>query len=114
MRFSSPGLSKGPLRQLLLAVLLLLQAAVSVAPLLEATEWGRIGAHVEQQAKHKYQHDEGTCAICAVRSLHSSPAHTCPAIECEQQVALAALEAPVATGHSEESSVLPRAPPSRT
>jgi hypothetical protein len=108
------SLNHGPLRQLLLAVLLLFQAAISAAPLFEPTDRGRMGAHVEQQARHKYQHDEATCAVCAVRSLHSSPAHACPAVECEFQRTVAALEAPVAPGQSRESSVLPRAPPLRT
>ena len=70
-----------------------------------------MGAHVEQQAQHKYQHDEGTCAVCAVRSLHSAPAQSCPAIDCERQRSAAAPDAPVSSAFRVDPTALPRAPP---
>ena len=82
-------------RKIALAVLLALQGAIAVSPLLEPTEKGRLGAHAEEQgAQHKYQHDETTCAVCAVRSLHSSPAQGSSAIASERKPWIAALDAP--------------------
>jgi hypothetical protein len=99
-------------RQLALAVLFLLQGAITLSPLIEPSEKGRLGAHAEEKgARHKYQHDETTCAVCAVRSLHSSPAQTCPAIVCERQQTLAALDAPAKADRRVDSTALPRAPP---
>ncbi len=99
-------------RQIALAVLFALQGAITLAPLLEPTEKGRMGAHAEQQgARHKYQHDETNCAVCAVRSLHSSPAQNCPSIVCERQSTIAALDAKVAPAFRAAPTALPRAPP---
>jgi hypothetical protein len=102
-------------RKLALVVLFALQGAITLSPLLEVTERGRLGAHAEERgAQHKYQHDEATCAVCAVRSLHSSPARTCPAIECERVRTVAALDAPWAPARRIISAALPRAPPRQT
>jgi hypothetical protein len=99
-------------RQLALALLFALQGAITLAPLLESTERERMGAHAERQgAQHKYQHDETTCAVCAVRLLHASPAQSCAAISCERQRSVAALDAPVAPTHRVDPTALPRAPP---
>jgi hypothetical protein len=99
-------------RQLALAALLVLQGAITLSPLLEVSEKGRMGAHAEQRdAQHKYQHDAATCAVCAVRSLHSAPAQSCAAIACERQQTVAALDAPVAPARRVDSVALPRAPP---
>jgi hypothetical protein len=49
--------------------------------------------------------------MCAVRSLHSSPAQTCVPIECERQQAVAALDIPVAPLFRTVPTALPRAPP---
>ena len=110
---SSPlRLLSGCRRQIALAVLFALQGAATLAPLFEPTENGRMGAHTEERgAQHKYQHDDRTCTVCAVRSLHSSPAQSCPAIECERQQSVAALDAPVAPSHHVVATTLPRAPP---
>jgi hypothetical protein len=90
-------------RQIALAVLFALQGVITLAPLLEPGEKGRMGAHAEERgAQHKYQHDDRTCAVCSVRSLHSSPSHNCPAIECDAPANVARRIAPTA---------LPRAPP---
>ena len=98
-----------------LAVLLALQAAIALSPLLEIGERGRMGAHAEQQgAQHKYQHDETTCAVCAVRSMHSSPTHSAPAIACERKSWIAALEAPRAPDRRIDPTTFPRAPPRPT
>jgi hypothetical protein len=100
-------------RRIALAALIALQTAITFSPLLETTEKGRLGAHAEEQgAQHRYQHDESTCAVCAVRSLHSSPAQACPAIACEQQQSIAVLDAPSAPSRSADPTALPRAPPS--
>jgi hypothetical protein len=116
--FSKPRslrLLTGWRRQVALAALFALQGAIALAPLLETNEKGRMGAHAEQKgAQHKYQHDETTCAACAVRSLHSSPAQSCPAIACERQQSMAALDAPVAPARRTDPTVLPRAPPRLT
>jgi hypothetical protein len=99
-------------RQIALVVLFALQSAIALSPLLEPSEKGRMGAHAERKgAQHKYQHDEATCAVCSVRSMHSSPAQNCPAIECDRQQYVAALEAPVAPARRVDPTALPRAPP---
>jgi hypothetical protein len=101
--------------QFALAALFVLQGAITLSPLLEPSDKGRMGAHAEQQgAQHKYQHDETTCAVCAVRSLHSSPAQTCPAIACDRQQTAAALDAPVTPAFRVDPTALPRAPPQPT
>ena len=99
-------------RKLVFAVLFALQSAITLSPLIEPSEKGRLGAHAEQQgAQHKYQHDETTCAVCAVRSLHSSPSQTCPAVVCETQQSVAALDTPPAPAYRSDPTALPRAPP---
>jgi hypothetical protein len=99
-------------RKLVLAVLFALQGAITFAPLLEASERGRMGAHAEEQgARHKYQHNEATCAVCAVRSLHAAPVQNCAAIACERQRSVTVLDAPRAPALRVISSALPRAPP---
>jgi hypothetical protein len=101
--------------QFALAALFVLQGAITLSPLLEPSEKGRMGAHAEPQgAQHKYQHDETTCAVCSVRSLHSSPAQTCPAIACDRQQTVAALDAPVTPAFRVDPTALPRAPPQPT
>ncbi len=101
--------------QFVLAALFALQGAITLSPLLEPNEKGRMPVHVEQQgATHRYQHNEATCAICAVRSLHSSPAQTCPAIACDRQQTVAALDAPVTPAFRVDPTALPRAPPQPT
>ena len=102
-------------RKLVLAVLVVLQGAISLAPLLEVSERGRIGAHAEERgAQHKYQHDEATCAVGSVRSLHSAPAQSPAAITCERHQFVAALDAPVARSRRNDPTSLPRAPPRLT
>jgi hypothetical protein len=102
-------------RKLALAALFALQGAITLSPLLEVTERGRMGAHAEERgARHKYQHDEATCAVCAVRSLHSAPAQSCPAIDCERQRYVAELDTPNGPARRIVPSALPRAPPQRT
>jgi hypothetical protein len=99
-------------RRLALAALFALQGAIALAPLAEPSEKGRLGAHAEQKgAQHKYQHDEATCVVCAVRSLHCSPAQSCPPIVDERQHSVVALEAPVAPALHANPTALPRAPP---
>jgi hypothetical protein len=111
-RFSPLRRLTGWRHPIALAVLFALQAAIALSPLLEANERGKIPVHVEQQgATHKYQHNEATCAVCTVRALHSSPAQSCPAIDCERQQAVSALDAPVAPLRGVETTALPRAPP---
>jgi hypothetical protein len=98
-----------------LTVLFALQGAIALSPLLEAGEKGRMGSHAEQQgATHRYQHDEATCAVCKVRSLHSSPAQSCPAIASERHQTVAALGAPAVPTRRVDLSGLPRAPPRAT
>ena len=113
--FSRSSLLRRPngwCRRLALAALFALQGAIALAPLAEPSDKGRLGAHAEQQgAQHKYQHDETTCVVCAVRSLHCSPAQSCPAIVGERQHSIAALEAPVAPAPRVRPTALPRAPP---
>jgi len=100
---------------LALAVLFALQGAITLAPLLEPSEKGRMRSHVEQQgATHRYQHDETTCAVCRVRALHSSPAESSPAIDYEHHQPGAIADAPVAPARRVGSIILPRAPPQPT
>jgi hypothetical protein len=103
---------KGWCRQIALTVLLALQGAIAFSSLLEPTEKGRLGAHAEQQgAVHQYQHDESTCAVCSVRSLHASPAQSCAPVVCERQHSVAALDAPLVAAIRVDPTTLPRAPP---
>src|SRR5579871_6550552 len=84
-------------RRVALAALFALQGAIALAPLLEPSEKGRLGAHAESQgAQHKYQHDESTCAVCSVRSMHSSPAQSAPPVVDEREHSVASAETPVA------------------
>ena len=100
-------------RRIAFAVLLALQGAITVSPLLDPGEKGRIGAHAEERgAQHKYQHDETTCAVCAVRSLHASPARSCAPIVCDRHESFAARETPLAPVRRVVPTTLPRAPPS--
>jgi hypothetical protein len=102
-------------RQLALVLLFALQGAVALSPLIESSEKGRMGAHAEDRgAQHKYQHDESTCAVCAVRSLHAAPTQSPPPIIGEQVHASAALAAPVAPVRRVEATIRPRAPPQLT
>jgi hypothetical protein len=95
-----------------LALLFALQGAITLSPLLEAGEKGRLGAHAEQQgATHKYQHDEATCAVCAVRALHSSPAQGAAPIAWERQQSLAAPDVHLAPAGVVDPTTLARAPP---
>lgn len=99
-------------RRVALAALFALQGAIALAPLAEPSEKGRLGAHAEQQgAQHQYQHDETTCAVCAVRSLHCSPAQGCPPIVLEHQQLAAPLDTPMAPSLRVGPTALPRAPP---
>jgi hypothetical protein len=99
-------------RQLALALLLALQGAITLSPLIEPSEKGRMGAHAEERgAQHKYQHDETTCAVCAVRSLHAAATQSSPQIVAERVQTAAALDAPVAPTLRVDPTVLPRAPP---
>ena len=101
--------------QFVLAALFALQGAITLSPLLEPNEKGRMPVHVEQQgATHRYQHNEATCAVCAVRSLHSSPAESSPAIDYEHHQTGATADAPVAPARRVGSIILPRAPPQPT
>jgi hypothetical protein len=98
-----------------LAALFVLQGAITLSPLIEPNEKGRMGAHAEEKgAQHKYQHDETTCSVCSVRSLHSAPAQVCPPIACERQHTIAALNTPVAPSLHVDPTALPRAPPQLT
>ncbi|MGH7656154.1 MAG: hypothetical protein ACREN6_15995, partial [Gemmatimonadaceae bacterium] len=95
-------------RRIALAALFALQGAIALAPLAETTEKGRLGAHAEPKgAQHKYQHDEATCAVCAVRSLHCTPVHVCPPMVGERQQSIAALKAPVAPARRVNPTTLP-------
>ena len=116
--FGSSGSLRRPngwRRKTALLALLALQGAIALSPLLEPTEKGRLGAHAEEQgAQHKYQHDEATCAVGSVRAMHSSPAQPSPAVACERETWIAALEAPGAPDHRLDPTTLPRAPPRLT
>ena len=99
-------------RHIALAVLFALQGAITLAPLIEPSEKGRIGAHAEEQgALHKYQHDETTCVVGAVRSQHSAPSSACPPISSDRAPQIASLMAAFAPGRHVVPATLPRAPP---
>lgn len=102
-------------RRLALAALLALQGAIALAPLIEPSEKGRLGAHAESQgAQHKYQHDESTCAVCSVRSMHCTPVQVCPPLVDERQQSVATRETPIAPALRFDRTALPRAPPQST
>jgi hypothetical protein len=102
-------------RQFALALLFALQGAITLSPLIEPSEKGRMGAHAEERgARHKYQHDESTCAVCAVRSLHAAATQSSPPIIGERVYTAAALDMPVASTGRADVTVLPRAPPQLT
>ena len=102
-------------RRFALAALFALQGAIALAPLVEPSEKGRLGAHAEGQgAQHKYQHDESTCAVCAVRSMHSAPAQSAPPVVHEHEHSVALAETPAAPSLGADITALPRAPPQLT
>lgn len=102
-------------RRLALAALFALQGAIALAPLAEPSEKGRLGAHAESQgAQHQYQHDESTCVVCSVRSMHCTPAHSCPPVVDERQHSVAVAETPFAPALGVDATALPRAPPQLT
>jgi hypothetical protein len=102
-------------KRVMLAALIALQGVIAFSPLLEVSERGRLGAHVEQQgASHRYQHDEGTCAVCKVRSMHSAPAGAGPILVAERLHTDASRSAPVAPPRTLAHATLPRAPPQLT
>ena len=99
-------------RQLALVLLFALQGAITLSPLIEPSERGRMGAHAEERgAQHKYQHDEATCAVCAVRSLHAAAAQSSVPVISERVHTAAALNTPVAPARRADATLLPRAPP---
>ena len=114
-----PGLFRflhGPsLRRIALALLVALQGAITAAPLIEPSEKGRLGSHAEERgAQHKYQHDESTCAVCAVRSLPSSPARASTRIAYGRVQTVASLESSPISLSRVDPTTLPRAPPRLT
>ncbi|MHB1312570.1 MAG: hypothetical protein ACYC3L_11200 [Gemmatimonadaceae bacterium] len=60
------------LRRIAALALFALQGAVALSPIAEPVHTGRPVAHVEEQGStHVYSHDESTCAVCIVGSLHA-------------------------------------------
>ena len=52
------------------AALLALQAVIAVSPMIERRDEVRRDTHVEAQgSRHLFAHDEGTCTLCAARTL---------------------------------------------
>jgi len=99
-------------RQFALVLLFALQGAITLSPLIEPSEKGRMGAHAEERgAQHKYQHDEATCAVCAVRSLHAAATQSAEPIIAERVHTAAALNTPLAPARRADATLLPRAPP---
>lgn len=69
--FGSFRLNPRSFRRGVFAALLALQGAVVLSPAWEPRPTGALGAHVEETgARHLDLHNEATCALCAVRSLH--------------------------------------------
>ena len=61
------------LRVAVALALLALQGAVALSPLAESVHTDRPQVHVEQRgATHPFAHNEATCALCAVRSMHAA------------------------------------------
>jgi hypothetical protein len=59
-------------RRLSALLMLVLQCGMAMAPMAER-EGRRTVTHVEQQGtRHAQLHNEATCALCAVRSLHAT------------------------------------------
>jgi hypothetical protein len=93
-----------------------LQGAIAVSPLLDTRDDGGMAVHVENHGtRHAYLHNEDTCAVCAVRSLHSTvPVVACPpvAVVCHETVAAIRLDE--APDRPNVSTLRSRAPPPAT
>ncbi len=60
-------------RRVAFVALFALQGAIALSPLLDARDDKGIGMHIENRGtRHAYMHNEATCAVCSVRSLHST------------------------------------------
>jgi hypothetical protein len=57
------------------ALVLALQVAFATSAIWEPQAASRLGTHVEQPgARHVGMHDEASCTVCAVRTMHAPPA----------------------------------------
>jgi hypothetical protein len=72
---SFSALRRRSARRVLGALALALQALVLSSAIWEPQPAARLGVHVEQPGtRHVGMHDEASCTVCAVRSLHAPPA----------------------------------------
>ena len=100
-------------RRLLAVGLLALHGGIVTSPLWETHTIKRVGVHAEQHgARHVGMHDEATCAVCAVRSLHAAPADRPePVARFAPLPATAVVTVGSAQSHDAADTGLPRAPP---
>jgi hypothetical protein len=100
-------------RRLTALALIALQGAIALSPLWERSSEGRLAAHTEQDgARHVGLHNEETCIVCAVRTLHAAAAARTFDFVTAPRMLVAASVAPLAIRAREPArSKLSRAPP---
>jgi len=100
-------------RRLTALALIALQGGIAASPLWEPASEGRLAAHTEQDgAQHKGLHNEATCVVCAVRTLHASAADKPVSLMAAQPLRLVATVAPhVMASRERVRTNLSRAPP---
>jgi hypothetical protein len=102
------------IRRVVALALFALQGAVALSPAVERGQTERPQTHVEERgAVHPFAHDDATCALCSVRSMHAAvPARPSGVVSppgLQRLLTLVALVAPAPDGGP---SNLSRAPPS--
>ena len=100
-------------RRLAALVLLVTQVGVATSLVFEAQAETRLSAHAEQDgARHAGLHNESTCVVCAVRSMHAAtPQHAAPATVGQVLARPAALTLVTAPQRDGPGSNPSRAPP---
>jgi len=100
------------LRRAVALALFALQGAVALSPLADAAHTDRPQHAEESGAAHRYAHDESTCALCAVQSLHAAvPPRECACAVAPQHQGVASRTALGAAAPDGGPSNLSRAPP---
>lgn len=73
-----PALNLNPrtrhlVRRVVALALFALQGAMALSPIAESVHTNRAHMHIEAPGtRHPYEHDESTCALCFVQSLHAA------------------------------------------
>jgi hypothetical protein len=102
------------IRRVVALALFALQGAVALSPVVERGQSERPQTHVEERgAVHPFAHNDATCALCSVRSMHAAvAARPSGLVAAPRQHGLMTLVALVAPTPDGGPSNLSRAPPS--